>query len=327
MEAQIEQIAKEANLDIKEIGIVPPHNPNLILSKEYKKTLETIEQLVNLGEPVLIQGHAGVGKNQAICEVAHKLNKKVIKINCTGDMKTSTLIGRINAVIETDKVTGEKRTVITWQDGLIPLCLKNEYWLVMDEVNSLDPDILFVLHGLLDDGYLTIANNSEIIKAKPGFRILATMNPNYHGVKSLNQAFIDRWSVIEMDFDKVVDAKLLERMNAPEPVRKAVESLIKKIRERYDTEDITQNFGHRTLDKVVVLSKVFTIPEAMDMAFANKLPIHERGAVKTLIKELAQEIDRVEKTVTTEGNVDAKVKESALTPEAILDQLMGKSKP
>lgn len=276
-------------------ALIPRHNPDLVISKKVKTNMVTIENLVDMKPPgglngysILIVGHAGVGKNQLIAEVANKRQQPLIKINCSGDMRTSSLLGRI---------APNERGEFVWQDGLLIEAIRKGYWLDLDEINSLDADILFAIHGLIDDGFMTLATNSEIVYAHENFRIFATMNPiSYYGVKTLNQALLDRYVVLEMDFDNEVDAKLIQQLNQPEEVKTALANVINGIRIVYDEGEVTQNFGHRTLHNVVLLSKVFELNMALDLAYTNKLPDGEKASVKTIINDLTSVIKTVQKT-------------------------------
>jgi MoxR-like ATPase len=262
-------------------ALVPRHNPDLVVSKKVKNNMETISTLVDTkptgglnGYPVLIVGHAGVGKNQLIAEVAHKRNQPLIKINCSGDMRTSSLLGRIAPQVRADG-TSE----FVWQDGLLITAIRNGYWLDLDEINSLDADILFAIHGLIDDGFMTLANNSEIVYAHEDFRIFATMNPiSYYGVKTLNQALLDRYAVLEMDFDDDVDATLISQLNQSDDVKVALANVIKG-----------------TLHNVLLLSKQFDLNVALDLAYTNKLPDGEKASVKTIIGDLASVLKTAQK--------------------------------
>lgn len=275
-------------------ALIPTHNPDLIITKQVKGIMDAIGKLVDTasgglnGYPVLLVGHAGVGKNQCIGEVANARSQPLIKINCSGDMRASSLLGRIAPTLD-----GK----FEWQDGLLIEALKYGYWLDLDEINSLDADILFAIHGLCDDGFITVANNSSIVKAHHNFRIFATMNPtSYYGVKTLNQALIDRFAVIEVGFDEGVDKKLVEQLNAPKDVQISLLSLIGNIRKAYEEGEITQNFGHRTLHNVVKLSKQFDVLDALNMAYSNKLPESERASVKTMFKDLATLVTTFQKS-------------------------------
>jgi len=287
-------------------ALVPRHNPDLIISKKVKGNMEALSKLVDTkptgglnGYPTLLVGHAGVGKNQLIAEVANQRNQPLIKINCSGDMRTSSLLGRIAPV-----VNSEGKSEFVWQDGLLIEAIRKGYWLDLDEINSLDADILFAIHGLIDDGFMTLANNSEIVYAHQDFRLFATMNPiSYYGVKTLNQALIDRFAVLELDFDDDVDKKLIQQLNQPEEIMTSLYNVITNIRKIYDEGEVTQNFGHRTLHNVVVLSREFALNQALDMAYTNKLPDGEKASVKTIINDLTTLLKTVQRNTqkTTAG--------------------------
>jgi MoxR-like ATPase len=276
--------------------MIPKHNPNLIVSDNVKSTMEKIENLSAMKYPVLLVGHAGVGKNQMIGEVANKLHQPVIKINCSGDMRTSSLLGRM---------APNQDGKFVWEDGLIVKAIREGYWLILDEMNSLDADILFCLHGLMDDGFITLANNSEVVEAHENFRLFATMNPiSYFGVKTLNQALADRFAIIDIGFDDDVDKALIKQLAYPKEIQTSLTTLIKNIRGEYEKGDISQNFGHRTLSNVVKLSKQFDLLDSLDMAYSNKLPDTQRASIKTLFKDLAQMVkdQKATQTVKTKAN-------------------------
>jgi len=271
--------------------MIPKHNNDLIVTDSVQNTMSAIERLQAMKYPTLLVGHAGVGKNQMIGEVANKLNKPVIKINCSGDMRTSSLLGRMAPNAEGKFV---------WEDGLIIKAVREGYWLILDEMNSLDADILFCLHGLMDDGYITLANNSEVVEAHPDFRLFATMNPiSYFGVKTLNQALADRFAIIDVGFDKEIDKALIKQLNYPKEIQTSLLTLIQNIRMEYEKGEISQNFGHRTLSNTVKLSKQFELLEALDMSYSNKLPDTQRASIKTLFKDLTSMVQAQKPTQST----------------------------
>ena len=275
-------------------ALIPRHNQDLVISKKVKTNMDALDKLVDThptgglnGYPTLIVGHAGVGKNQLISEVANRRQQPLVKINCSGDMRTSSLLGRI-----APNESGQ----FNWQDGLLIEAIRKGYWLDLDEINSLDADILFSIHGLIDDGFMTLANNSEIVYAHQDFRLFATMNPiSYYGVKTLNQALLDRFAVVEMGFDDEVDKALIKQLNQPEEIQTSLMNVITNIRLIYDEGEVTQNFGHRTLHNVVVLSRQFDLGKALDMAYTNKLPDGEKASVKTIINDLITIVKTVQK--------------------------------
>jgi MoxR-like ATPase len=263
---------------------VPNFNTNeVITSKYFLETVKTIAKLVNAKRPILLQGHAGSFKNYILFYLAHKCNRPLIRINCSSDLRTSSLLGRFSPIPGSDQ--------FEWQDGLITQAVRNGFWLILDEINSLDADILFALHGLLDENKISIANNSEIVQAHPEFRLFATMNPGYTGTRTLNQALLDRFSVIQVEYDEEIDRALIEKLNLKEEAKTAFYNLIYRIRNSFENREISMPFGHRTLKQIVDLQSCgFPVERAIELAYLNKLDSDERRIVKTLIDDFIKEV-------------------------------------
>jgi hypothetical protein len=101
--------------------------------------------------------------------------------------------------------------------------------------------------------------------------------------------------VLEMDFDDDVDATLISQLNQSDDVKVALANVIKGIRKNYEEGEVTQNFGHRTLHNVLLLSKQFDLNVALDLAYTNKLPDGEKASVKTIIGDLASVLKTAQK--------------------------------
>jgi MoxR-like ATPase/ribosomal protein L7/L12 len=88
-----------------------------------------------------------------------------------------------------------------WQDGLVVQAMRKGWWVLLDEVNLAEPQILERLNSVLEpipSLVLTEHDNSVLgpggTPVHPGFRIFATMNPaEYEGRSTLSPAYRDRW--------------------------------------------------------------------------------------------------------------------------------------
>jgi cobaltochelatase CobS len=77
--------------------------------------------------------------------------------------------------------------------------------IVFDEYDAGRADVMFVIQRVLEhDGKLTLMDQNEIITPHPQFRLFATANTVglgdttglYHGTQQINQAQMDRWSLV-----------------------------------------------------------------------------------------------------------------------------------
>ena len=88
-----------------------------------------------------------------------------------------------------------------WHDGLVVSAMRHGWWVVLDEVNLAEPQILERLNPLLErDPSLVLTEHDNTVLGPggtpihPNFRIFATMNPaEYAGRSALSPAYRDRW--------------------------------------------------------------------------------------------------------------------------------------
>lgn len=197
-EAKPEQTANEqpAPEPVKE---KPPAKVEYKPPAEYipdRKLIDKIEKLFafNKQAAILLIGEAGVGKNALVSYLAKKHNQTCHRINCDGATTPDLFLGK-NEIKD-----GETR----WSDGILPYAMRNGDWLVVDEVNFAPPEMLALLHSLLDDAHqIFIPDNNEYVKPAENFRLFATMNPfgtgRYGGTVALNEAFADRFWKVELE--------------------------------------------------------------------------------------------------------------------------------
>lgn len=161
---------------------------NEIIGQE--KNVELIKLAGAHNIPALLIGDTGTGKTTMVKYVAEEAHKQWVRFNLTGETTVDDFVGKFTL----------KGGETVWQDGILLQAMKKGEWLVVDEINVALPEILFVLHSLLDDDrFVVVANNDgKIVRPHPDFRFFATMNPvsEYSGTKELNKAFQSRFGVI-----------------------------------------------------------------------------------------------------------------------------------
>jgi cobaltochelatase CobS len=148
---------------------------------------------------VIIQGYHGTGKSTHIEQVAARLNWPCVRVNLDSHISRIDLIGKDAIKLE----NGQQVTV--FQEGILPWALRNPTAIVFDEYDAGRADVMFVIQRVLEtDGKLTLLDQNEVITPNPHFRLFATANTVglgdttglYHGTQQINQAQMDRWSLV-----------------------------------------------------------------------------------------------------------------------------------
>ena len=183
-------------------------------------TLEHVALGVALGEPVLLEGETSTSKTSSILYLAALLGQPTVRINLNGQTDTGELVGRYvpddlqheTATSPDEAATGRAETLDQggagershlwrWQEGLLVQALTRGWWVILDELNLAEPQILERLNSVLEREpslVLTEHDNSVIghggKPVHPSFRIFGTMNPaEYAGRSVLSPAYRDRW--------------------------------------------------------------------------------------------------------------------------------------
>src|ERR1700733_2232767 len=148
---------------------------------------------------VMIQGYHGTGKPTPIAQVASRLNWPCVRINLDSHISRIDLIGKDAIVLR------DGQQVTEFREGLLPWALQRPVALAFDEYDAGRPDVMFVIQRVLEvQGKLTLLDQNKVIRPHPAFRLFSTTNTIglgdttglYHGTQQINQAQMDRWSVV-----------------------------------------------------------------------------------------------------------------------------------
>jgi len=148
---------------------------------------------------VMVTGFHGTGKSTHIEQVAARLHWPLIRVNLDSHISRIDLVGKDAIVIKDGKQITEFR------EGILPWAYQHNVALVFDEYDAGRPDVMFVIQRVLESsGRLTLLDQNRVLKPHPAFRLFATANTVglgdttglYHGTQQINQAQMDRWSVI-----------------------------------------------------------------------------------------------------------------------------------
>ena len=240
---------------------------------------------------VIVSGYHGTGKSTHIEQVAARLNWPCVRINLDSHVSRLDLIGK-DAIIVRDGMQ-----VTEFRDGILPWAYQHNVALVFDEYDAGRPDVMFVIQRVLESsGRLTLLDQSRVITPHPAFRLFATANTVglgdttglYHGTQQINQAQMDRWSIVTtlnyLPHDKeagivLAKAKSFDNDKGRETISRMVR-VADMTRAAFINGDLSTVMSPRTVITWAENTEIFSdIGMAFRLTFLNKCDELERATV------------------------------------------------
>ncbi|WP_053021729.1 ATP-binding protein [Staphylococcus haemolyticus] len=159
--------------------------------------------LFNLNKNILLKGPTGSGKTKLAETLSAAVNTPMHQVNCSVDLDAESLLG-----FKTIKTNEQGQQEIVFIDGPVIKAMREGHILYIDEINMAKPETLPILNGVLDyRRQLTNPFTGEVIKAAPGFNVIAAINEGYVGTLPMNEALKNRFVVIQVDY---IDGDILK---------------------------------------------------------------------------------------------------------------------
>jgi cobaltochelatase CobS len=242
---------------------------------------------------VMVQGYHGTGKSTHIEQVAARLNWPMIRVNLDSHVSRIDLVGKDAIVLK------EGKQVTEFREGILPWTIQRPMALVFDEYDAGRPDVMFVIQRVLEaQSRLTLLDQNRVIRPNPYFRLFSTTNTIglgdttglYHGTQQINQAQMDRWSIVTTlnylahDVEQeIVIAKAANYGKSPEG-RRTVAAMVRvadMTRNAFMNGDISTVMSPRTVITWAQNAEIFggDIGMAFRLTFLNKCDELERATV------------------------------------------------
>ncbi|MFN3523439.1 MAG: cobaltochelatase subunit CobS [Phenylobacterium sp.] len=270
-----------------------PHVPDV--DPTYKFDPETTKAICAgfaFDRRVMVQGYHGTGKSTHIEQVAARLNWPMIRVNLDSHISRIDLVGKDAIVLK------EGKQVTEFREGILPWAIQRPIALVFDEYDAGRPDVMFVIQRVLEaSGKLTLLDQNRVIRSNPFFRLFATTNTIglgdttglYHGTQQINQAQMDRWSIVTTlnylahDVEAEIVLAKAPNYNTPDGKRtiNAMVRVADMTRNAFMNGDISTVMSPRTVITWAQNAEIFggDIALAFRMTFLNKCDELERGTV------------------------------------------------
>lgn len=164
----------------------------------FHKKFDEIVKIVNKSVPLMLTGPAGAGKNHTLEQVAEALGLDFYFTN---------------AITQEYKLTGFIDAGGKYQETQFYRAFKNGGLFFLDEVDASVPEALIILNSAIANGYFDFPNGR--IDANKDFRVVCAGNTYgtgadmiYVGRNTLDGATLDRFAVIDFDYDEEVEKQL-----------------------------------------------------------------------------------------------------------------------
>ena len=185
------------------------------MSGLFHNKFEEILKIINKGVPLMLTGPAGAGKNHTLEQVAQALDLDFYFTN---------------AVTQEYKLTGFIDAGGTYQETQFYKAYTGGGLFFLDEVDASCPEALIILNSAIANGYFDFPNGRA--NANENFRIVCAGNTYgtgadmiYVGRNALDGATLDRFAVIEFNYDENIERQLAyddELYNFIVALRKAI---------------------------------------------------------------------------------------------------------
>ena len=251
---------------------------------------------------VLLTGHAGTGKTSLFEQLAALTSQPVMRVNMNGQTTISDFVGFWTA----------KGGNTEWVDGALPLAMRRGYWLIIDEIDFAEPQILSVLNSVAEkSGKLFLKEKGhEIVIPHERFRLLATANTVgimedcrhiYQGANIMNRALLDRFRVYHVDYlSPAQEAKVLCNTvkDVPMDAATALVKIATDIRSAFNNEELSCTFTLRQLidfaellvrkkrnNKALDAEQIFM--QSAEVVIYSKVSREDGEVIKNMIQKIA----------------------------------------
>lgn len=266
------------------VGNTSPFIPNeQIYVMPPQGYLEKLAYAVAHNLPALLIGETGVGKTLAVRYLAWKTNNGLRRVNLNGATTVDEFLGKL--------LINEQGTY--WVNGVLVDAMQSGDWILLDEINACLPEIAFCLHSLLDDDRMVVLTelDGRIVRPHPNFRLFASMNPSeegrYGGTKMLNEALLDRFSVvIRMEYlpeEQEIEAVMAQSGNHDRDLVQRMVRVANDVREAIHNEKVFGSFSTRRVIEWARMAKMFDVRESARYTVLSKLSSYDAEVVEDII--------------------------------------------
>lgn len=243
------------------------------------------------GNPVLLRGIAGTGKDKMIETLNWVIQKPLFVINFHAQTDDSAILGE-KTLVETEN----DNVVVEHQLGLLPVAMEIGGSIHFVEMNAAHPSVTMVLHTAIetDQKFVDIPGYGRV-DADDEFIPWGSMNPGYHGTGEVNQALKSRFIILDFGENESI-LHLLESdpetNQTDDKILKQIDRVYRDLREEVkqdrQSEDAVVFRGYKEA-AIHARNPYVGLEMALIDCVANKIndPEQQQWAIDTIKKQVS----------------------------------------
>lgn len=147
----------------------PSQPSKLISTTTTSQNRESFAKALMSSSPILLHGLAGAGKTSLVNDFARELgmDSSMVTLHLNEQTDAKMLIGMY--------ATGSTPGSFTWRAGVLTTAVKEGRWVFIEDLDRAPNEVISVILPLVERGELLIPSRGETVKAKAGFKLLASI--------------------------------------------------------------------------------------------------------------------------------------------------------
>ena len=239
----------------KKVTLVSEFGKKELPGVQHKK-FETVLKFVANDEPVYLAGPAGSGKNVICKQVAEALGLDFYFTN---------------AVTQEYKLTGFTDANGIFHESQFYKAFTKGGVFMLDEMDASIPEVLIILNAAIANRYFDFPAPIGKVDANPNFRVIAAGNTTGHGAdasyvgrNTLDAASLDRFAMIEIDYDGRIEMNVTE--NSAELVK-----FCRDFRKAADLAGLCITVSYRAMGRMSKMEKLLDKVEMLQTCLIKGL--------------------------------------------------------
>jgi len=198
-----------------------------------RREIEVVVAALAADRHVLLEGPPGTGKSTLLRAVCDRLELGFVFVEGNAELTPARLVGHFDPA----QVMAEGYSPDIFVDGPLVSALREGALLYVEEINRVPEETLNLLVTVMSEGELAVPRLG-LIRAAPGFRLVAAMNPfDAVGTARISAAIYDRICRVSMGYQPAgEEQEIAEREAGPvdEEFASKVVDVVRRTREHGD---------------------------------------------------------------------------------------------